>query len=1035
MSKRARRLAARLVPLQIEMLEGRLLLSAAATTTSLIASANPIELGQAVALTATVTSNSGTPTGAVTFDDGSTTIGTVAVNSTGEAVAYTDSLSQGTHSDITATYSGSSDYASSTSAALTETVDSDDMATTTSLVVWPNPINIGQAVALTATVTATSGSPTGSVTFLDGSTLIGTVAINTTTQQAIGFTASLSAGTHSITASYGGATGFAGSASSAASLVVTNNVSTTTTLVASSNPVTQGQVLALTAAVTAASGTPSGTVTFNDGSTLIGAVAVDPTTLQAVAFTTLTAGAHDITASYGGATGFAASASSGVSVVVNSNVSTKTTLVTSSNPIIAGQVISITATVTGAGGIPSGTVTFNDGSTLIGTATIDPTTGQAIAFTSSLTPGAHSITAAYGGDTGYLASKSSAVSETVNPVGADTNTTLAVSANPQLAGQTIALTATVTSLGGTPSGTVTFDDGSTLIGTVAINTATHQAIGFTSSLSGGTHTLSATYNGTAGFDGSTSSSVSEVVNPIGTLTTTTLATTSKAVVSGELVLLTATVTSTGGTPEGNVTFEDGSTFMGTVPISTSTQQALCYTDFGTIGTHNITAVYAGAGGFATSTSAVLHEVVNADATVTTVIASANNVTVGNVVALIATVTPEAPGGGVPTGTVTFEDGSTLIGTANVAPPGSLITPPGDAIAYTASLTPGAHNITAVYSGANGYSASTSAGLNETIVGVVTTTTVSLSTSAVTMGQTVTFTATVTPAGGGAIPTGTVTFTSGSTTIGTATLDSTGKATFNEYNLFTGTYPVTATYSGDSINATSTASASSSLVITMPTLSTITDSGTGTTMQYAIATAGTGATAQNGQPNLVEVDYTGYLTTGGPPFDSSLNPGRTPFEFGLGDSPSGVITGWQDGVNGMNVGETRVLVIPGPLAYGANPPSGIPVNATLDFIVRLLAVNLPRLTVTYNGATSTQLTLNETPSTTIGTYFGSETIGLSTAASSFTLGDADSNLTLTSPGSPIVQILGADPNDFVITQPPYIVTKNPDGSYTGGVFTI
>jgi hypothetical protein len=64
-------------------------------------------------------------------------------------------------------------------------------------------------VALIATVTAASGSPTGSVTFMDGSTLIGTVTLNSTTHQAIAFTASLPVGSNNITATYNGASGFA----------------------------------------------------------------------------------------------------------------------------------------------------------------------------------------------------------------------------------------------------------------------------------------------------------------------------------------------------------------------------------------------------------------------------------------------------------------------------------------------------------------------------------------------------------------------------------------------------------------------------------------------------------------------------------------------------------------------------------------------------------------------------------------------------------------------------------------------------------
>ncbi|HEY1922178.1 MAG TPA: LEPR-XLL domain-containing protein, partial [Tepidisphaeraceae bacterium] len=83
MSKRSRRLAAGLFPLQVEMLENRLLLSAAATSTALIASDNPSALGEVIALTANVSSSGGSPDGgSVLFMDGSTVIGTVAVDTT-----------------------------------------------------------------------------------------------------------------------------------------------------------------------------------------------------------------------------------------------------------------------------------------------------------------------------------------------------------------------------------------------------------------------------------------------------------------------------------------------------------------------------------------------------------------------------------------------------------------------------------------------------------------------------------------------------------------------------------------------------------------------------------------------------------------------------------------------------------------------------------------------------------------------------------------------------------------------------------------
>ena len=97
--------------------------------------------------------------------------------------------------------------------------------------------------------------------------------------------------------------------------------------------------------------------------------------------------------------------------------------------------------------------------------------------------------------------------------------------------------------------------------------------------------------------------------------------------------------------------------------------------------------------------------------------------------------------------------------------------------------------------------------------------------------------------------------------------------------------------------------------------------------------GTGAEAKNG--DTVTVNYTGTLDDG-TKFDSSLNPGRTPFSFVLGTGQ--VIKGWDLGVLGMKVGGNRTLTIPPELGYGASGTGGvIPPNATLHFTVQLLSV--------------------------------------------------------------------------------------------------
>jgi FKBP-type peptidyl-prolyl cis-trans isomerase FkpA len=108
------------------------------------------------------------------------------------------------------------------------------------------------------------------------------------------------------------------------------------------------------------------------------------------------------------------------------------------------------------------------------------------------------------------------------------------------------------------------------------------------------------------------------------------------------------------------------------------------------------------------------------------------------------------------------------------------------------------------------------------------------------------------------------------------------------------------------------------------------------LQYTDTVAGSGATAIPGQH--VSVHYTGWLYNDGvkgAKFDSSKDRGN-PFQFSLAGGM--VIKGWDEGVQGMKVGGTRVLVIPPQLGYGARGAGGvIPPNATLMFEVELLGV--------------------------------------------------------------------------------------------------
>lgn len=214
-------------------------------------------------------------------------------------------------------------------------------------------------------------------------------------------------------------------------VAIAGSSASTTSLTVAPNPAAVGQSITFTATVAAgsgASGTPTGTVTFLSGSTSLGTGTLSS---GSATFSTssLAAGTYSITASYGGDSTFAASTSAAVSVTVNAapvTIATTTTLTASATTAVVGTSLTFTADVTPASGsgVPGGSVAFTDGTTQLGTGTLDGT-GKATYSTSSLAVGTHSISAAYGGNTSYTASTSTPVSVTITAAPADFSISLA----------------------------------------------------------------------------------------------------------------------------------------------------------------------------------------------------------------------------------------------------------------------------------------------------------------------------------------------------------------------------------------------------------------------------------------------------------------------------------------------------------------------------------------------------------------------------------------------------------------------------------
>jgi len=252
-------------------------------------------------------------------------------------------------------------------------------------------------------------------------------------------------------------------------------------------------------------------VTLLDGSSSLGSTSLPTSGVVQFTFATLLVGSHSITATYSGDNYFLASTSAALGQTVN-QAPTTTALTSSANPSSYGQALTFTASVaTSFGGSATGTVTFFDGATQIGSASVSGGFARFTAAATLLSAGSHSIMASYSGDANFTGSNSVAWGQTVNP--AATSSALVSSLNSSVFGQSVTFTATVSSsISGTQSGTVSFylDGSSTPTQTSTLSGGTAQFS--TSALAGGGHTITAAFSSTnANFQGSSSAALTQNV--------------------------------------------------------------------------------------------------------------------------------------------------------------------------------------------------------------------------------------------------------------------------------------------------------------------------------------------------------------------------------------------------------------------------------------------------------------------------------------------------------------------------------------------
>jgi hypothetical protein len=384
--------------------------------------------------------------------------------------------------------------------------------TTGKLTIQPEPSTVTKPFSMTlelAPFKVGSGTPTGTVTFSIDGNPVGTVPLSGTGATFPYQSSSLALGFHAIAAVYNGDANFVPAYFSASLQVIPIIYPTSITLTAKPNPVLASQTVSFHATVSSPGQTPYGTVSFVDGTTLLGAVTLDRSSLAVFDTALLAAGKHVVTAHYLGNADFAPVTSLAVNVVVNIN-STSTTLVANPTAVSVGGAVLLTARVTAPTGTATGSVVFYDGGTLLQTVALGAD-GVAVCGSTFSTAGTHVVTATYVANGTFASSASSAVDITVTALGSTngTSTSLSASVNSQV-DRGLTLTAHVSARKGSPSGTVAFLDGASRLGEVALD-ENGTAVYRTASFLGGLHYVSAFYPGNSALGPSVSQVLTETL--------------------------------------------------------------------------------------------------------------------------------------------------------------------------------------------------------------------------------------------------------------------------------------------------------------------------------------------------------------------------------------------------------------------------------------------------------------------------------------------------------------------------------------------
>ncbi|TVZ04236.1 Ig-like domain repeat protein [Trebonia kvetii] len=480
----------------------------------------------------------------------------------------------------------------------------------------------------------------------------------------------------------------------------------------------------------------------------------------------------------------------------------------------------LTVTVSGAAGTPTGTVAISDGTDTVCTIALASGTGNCAPTAEEFPIGQVMLTATYAGDGDFLSSVSPAVSlEVTSPAPAPppaTTTTMqlskaAVSYGDEQA-ETISVTVAAPGDGGaTPGGTVTVSAGTAAICTIGLAAGAGSCVLKATALPPGTAKLTAAYPGDASFAASASAVAPLTVAKEPTATAVALSAAKVSYGAEQHEHISVTVKPAfGGTPTGHVTVKSGGKTIRVIALSAGKGGYTLSAASLAGGTVTLTASYSGDADFAGSTSAAKKLAIARESSKTALLLSAAKVSYGAEHRERFSVAVRPALGGIPAGHVTVRAGKTTLCVI------TLKSAKGACAPAATRLAAGRYKITASYSGSGGVNPSASAAKTLSIVKAAATTTLTLSKAKVTYGSegAEKISVRVAPQYAG-MPGGTVTVRANGSTLAVIKLKSgTGSLTLSAKRLAAGQYKLVASYAG-SANFGSATSAKKSLTVASP----------------------------------------------------------------------------------------------------------------------------------------------------------------------------------------------------------------------------